>query len=496
MGGIVAGMDVGSSSVKVALMDVNTGQVVGQCQAPDTEMEITSPRPGWAEQQPHIWWQYVKQALQKALAASHVDGHDVEAIGIAYQMHGLVLVDRHHQVLRPAIIWCDSRAVSVGASAERNLGSEYCQTHYLNTPGNFTASKLAWVKQNEPEIFDQVYKAMLPGDYIALRLTGEIATTVPGLSEGVFWDFRENQPAFRLLQEFGLDPNLLPERVPTFAHQGNLLQSIADELGLRAGIPVAYRAGDQPNNAFSLNVQQPGEVAATAGTSGVIYAVTDRAVCDPLSRVNTFVHVNDTADAHRNGVLLCINGTGILNSWLKRLLADLAYPEMNALAARVPIGSEGLTIHPFGNGAERILANRNLGAQVSALDLNRHHRAHLARAVQEGIVFALAYGFEVLQAMGIHPTVIRAGHANMFLSPVFREAFVNTLQVPLELYETSGAVGAARGAGVGAGLFSIREAFRVLDKIGSDYPEPEKIPEYGRVYQHWKNQLQSHLSRE
>lgn len=476
-------------------MDADTGRSVAQAFSPAVELEIASPQPGWAEQHPDTWWEHVRLAVAKVLAISNVRAQAVAALGISYQMHGLVLLDRKQRVLRPAIIWCDSRAVPIGEQALRELGSDYCLSHYLNSPGNFTASKLSWVKQHQPEIFSKAHKAMLPGDYIAFRLTGEITTTVSGLSEGIFWDYAAADVAERLLNLYGIDGGLLPDRVATFSNQGALRAEAAALLGLPSGIPVSYRAGDQPNNAFSLNVLEPGEVAATAGTSGVIYAVTDQAAYDPQSRVNTFVHVNNSVSAHRNGVLLCINGTGILNSWTKRLLADMSYDQMNALAATVPIGAEGVTVLPFGNGAERVLGNRNVGAQINHLDLNRHHRAHVARAVQEGIVFALAYGFEVLHSMGIRPAIIRAGHTNMFLSPVFREAFVNTLQVPLELFETDGASGAARGAGVGAGIFSFKEAFRNLRLLHGEEPNRENTRSYQGAYANWKKQLQNRLAQ-
>jgi xylulokinase len=488
------GIDIGSSSVKAALVEIATSRAVGQASSPATELEILAPEPGWAEQDPAMWWVHTKLAVEKLLKASGVSGQDISAIGIAYQMHGLVLVDKNHRVLRPAIIWCDSRAVTVGQQALNEIGNDYCLAHYLNAPGNFTASKLAWVKQFQPDIYKQVHKAMLPGDYVALQLTGEITTTVSGLSEGIFWDFSSRGLAHRLLQQYGIDPALLPATVPTFSVQGTLSKAAAAELGLKAGIPISYRAGDQPNNAFSLNVLNPGEVAATAGTSAVIYAVTDQNSFDRQSRVNTFVHVNDAKGAARNGVLLCINGAGILNSWLRQQMAGMGYPEMNALAETVAIGADGLSIFPFGNGAERILLNRNLGAHVANLDLNRHHRGHLARAAQEGIVFALAFGFEALQSMAIRPAVIRAGHANMFLSPVFREAFVNTLQIPLERYHTDGASGAARGAGIGAGIFTEKSAFLGLEKIGVDEPDAARVARYQECYAHWRLQLQSLLA--
>jgi xylulokinase len=432
----------------------------------------------------------VKSAIQK----SGIRGGEVQAIGISYQMHGLVVVDKEQQPLRPSIIWCDSRAVGIGQKAARELGEYYCLEHFLNSPGNFTASKLKWVLENEPSVYRKVHKIMLPGDYIAMRLSGDIVTTDTGMSEGIFWDYPSQSVSEKLLEHYGFKKTLLPDMVPVFGVQGVLKKDAAAELGLETGVKIAYRAGDQPNNAFSLNVLQPGETAATAGTSGVIYSVTDKNAFDPRSRVNTFVHVNNRTDKPSNGVLLCINGTGILNSWLRKNMrgagAPLDYEQMNRLAAGVPVGSDGLVILPFGNGAERILENRTLNASLYGLDFNHHTQGHILRAAQEGIVFALKYGFDLLQEMGLKSNVIRAGHANMFLSSVFREAFVNTIGAPLELYNTDGATGAAIGAGIGAGVFhSKQDAFKGLKTITVETPDRKMADQYQAAYLKWKSQL-------
>mgnify|MGYP006282126327 CR=1 FL=1 len=491
---MLLGLDIGSSSVKAVIVDPASGKAVTSASAPSQEMEILAPQPGWAEQYPDIWWKYVLEVLAKLKSENGSIFGQIKAIGISYQMHGLVCLDRSGQPLRPSIIWCDSRAVSIGEAAFRQLGTDYCLSHLLNAPGNFTASKLRWVKDYEPEIFDQIDKMMLPGDYIAYRLTGEISTTTTGLSEGVMWDFAEGNPASRLLEYYGIPAEMLAPVTEVFSRQGSVTSAIAAETGLPAGIPVAYRAGDQPNNAFSLNVLHPGETAATAGTSGVIYSVSERPAADARSRVNTFLHVNHTAELHRNGILLCINGTGILNSWLRRTLGQetpVSYDTMNHEAATVPIGSGGLSFLPFGNGAERILDNRNPGATLFGLDLNRHSRAHVLRAAQEGIVFAMAHGFGILRDMGAGTEVVRAGKANMFLSPLFREAFVNTLQVPLELYETNGATGAALGAGIGAGIFSsFPDAFTGLELLQVTEPDPRIIPDYREAFRKWSGHLE------
>ncbi len=474
--GYLLGIDLGSSSVKASLLDAGTGDCRASAFYPEDEQDIASPAPGFAEQDPAIWSANARAAIAAALSEASADAQDIMAIGISYQMHGLVCVDAAGEVLRPAIIWCDSRAVPYGAQAFAEIGSERCMENLLNSPGNFTAAKLAWVKQNEPEIYARIDKIMLPGDWLAMRLTGHAATTASGLSEGIFWDFKAEQPADFLLDHFGFDPDILPDIVPSFGPQGEVSAQGAREFGLRAGTPVAYRGGDQPNNALSLNVLEPGEIAATAGTSGVVYGVSDQKRSDPLSRFNTFLHLNHSPEQPRLGVLLCINGAGILNSWTRRLLGLDSYEQMNALASAVPIGSNGLQVIPFGNGAERMLGNWTPGSEFAAVDFNRHGRGDVCRAVQEGIAFAFQYGIEGMRSAGIELRTIRAGHANMFMSEVFSETFAAVSGTRIELYETDGALGAARGAGYGCGAYAkLSEAFasleirRVIDPAQGDY---------------------------
>lgn len=486
------GCDVGSSSVKVSVVDKETGLIIGSDFYPKEEAPIKASRPGWAEQNPEDWWSYLKIAMRGALEKASVSGKDVKAIGISYQMHGLVIVDKKLQVLRPSLIWCDSRAVTYGDLAFKNIGEKFCLSHLLNSPGNFTASKLAWVKEYEPEIFKSIYKIMLPGDYIAMRLTGSPVTTVSGLSEGVFWDFQENKVSDELMSYYGFDNSLIPEIRPTFGLQGEVMASVASELGLKKGTPVTYRAGDQPNNALSLNVLNPGEIASTGGTSGVVYGVNDKVNYDPYSRVNTFAHVNHDVKDPRLGVLLCINGVGILNSWIKRNVASecTSYPALNELAATVPIGCRGLSVLPFGNGAERMLRNRQVDCSIHGLNFNIHTKAHVARAAQEGIVYSFKYGMDIMNEMGIDIRIIRAGKANMFLSPIFCEALACVTGSVIELYDTNGAAGAAKGAGIGAGIYKTpEEAFSSLKKVEVIEPDGLKANEYCGAYDVWKDRL-------
>lgn len=485
------GFDVGSSSVKASLTDVDSGEIVASAFYPDHEAPIMAVKAGWAEQDPQMWWDNAKLALKKIMVECGAKGEDILAIGISYQMHGLVCVDKNQQVLRPSIIWCDSRAVPYGEKAFYDLGEDLCLRNLLNSPGNFTASKLAWVKENEPELFDKIDKIMLPGDYLAMKLSGEAQTTISGLSEGMMWDFKAKKPAKFLLDYFGFDESMLADIVPTFSVQSVVCKAAAEELGLKEGTPISYRAGDQPNNAVSLNVFNPGEIASTAGTSGVVYGVLGEVNYDPKSRVNTFAHVNYTTELDRLGVLLCINGTGILNAWVHRnITSDVSYADMNDMAAGVPIGSDGVKIIPFGNGAERVLENREVGCSIRGLSFTKHNRAHIVRAAQEGIVFSFCYGMEIMQQMGMDIKKVHAGKANMFLSPLFRDTLAGVSGATIELYETDGSAGAAKGAGIGAGIYKDHdEAFASLKKLAVIEPDEANRSAYLEAYADWKAEL-------
>ena len=488
---LLLGIDIGTSSIKVAIVDAHSQQTITTVQYPETETPIVALQSGWAEQSPETWWQHVQSAILAAHAQQLYNPADIKAIGIAYQMHGLVCVDKDQQVLRDSIIWCDSRAVPFGNKAFEAIGTDKCLSHLLNSPGNFTAAKLAWVKENEPAIFDKIDKILLPGDFIAMRLTGSCTTSISALSEGVFWDFANNELSKDVFNYFGFNTAVIPPIKDVFTTHGLVDEKVAAHLSLRAGIPVTYKAGDQPNNALSLNVLNPGEVAATAGTSGVIYGVTDKLAYDKKSRINTFAHVNHTLLQKRLGVLLCINGTGILNSWIKKVTGgEYSYRQMNELAKDIEPGSNGLMMIPFGNGAERMLENRQLKSHIHNIDFNIHTAAHLYKAAQEGIAFAFRYGLDIMRENGMNPSVIRVGKANMFLSDVFTDAFVNATNVPVEMYACDGSVGAAVGAGIGAGFYaSAKEAFSNSTPLSHTVPNNSKV--YDELYHQWKNCLES-----
>lgn len=485
------GYDIGSSSVKVALVNAQNGDTIGMAQHPETEMAIAAPQPDWAEQHPADWWAAACAATRRLMATANVQPNEIAGIGIAYQMHGLVLLDKHGAVLRPAIIWCDSRAVSIGNQAFEQLGAAYCLEHYLNSPGNFTASKLHWVRENEPELFEKIDKALLPGDYVAFRMTGKICTTITGLSEGIFWDFKKNSLAHALLEHYQIPESMLPDIVPVFGNQGALTAEAAAELGLVPGIPIGYRAGDQPNNALSLNVLRPGEIAATGGTSGVVYAVSAQPQFDPQMRVNSFAHVNYTAENPLTGVLLCINGAGIAYRWAREHFGDnqLIYNDMEALAAAVPIGAAGLVALPFGNGAERMLGNQNPGATFAGIQFNRHEPKHFYRAVLEGIAFSFVHGIEAMREMGISVDLVRVGNDNLFQSAIFSNTIATLIGAKIETLSTNGAVGAAKASGVAAGFYaSVEEALQNVAVVRHFTPDADTTP-YAAAYARWKTLL-------
>ena len=489
------GFDIGSSSVKVALVDAVTGKKIIALHEPQEEMGITSLQSDWAEQDPNSWWEYVCKATKRLIKEANIPPKEISGIGISYQMHGLVVVDESGKPLRDSIIWCDSRAIDIGNKAFENIGEEKCASNLLNSPGNFTASKLKWVKDNEPELYEKIYKYMLPGDYIAYRLTGEMNTTKNGLSEGILWDYKEDKVAGWLLDYYGINPSLTPTIVQNFSNQGEVDQKGSQESGIPYGTPVIYRAGDQPNNALSLNILKPGEVAATGGTSGVIYAITDILKSKESSRINNFAHVNYTPESTNVGKLLCINGAGIMYRWLRNNIGEESYEAMNKRASKVAVGSDGVVVIPFGNGAERMLNSINIGTHFINLNLNQHSNSHLCRGALEGIAFSFVYGMEILKDDNAKINVIRAGNDNLFRSEIFSNTVATLIGHEIEIYNTTGSVGAARACGLTDGDFEkFGNNITKNDHVMTFMPLKNKEP-YEMAYQHWKMELKKILKR-
>lgn len=483
------GIDIGSSSVKVALVERKTGKSLGVVQEPEKEMSMDAIQRGWAEQKPNDWWDHTCKGIQKIKRQFKVSKNNIEGIGISYQMHGLVIVDNNGEPLRKSIIWCDSRALKIGYKAYEEIGNDICDEHFLNSPANFTASKLRWVKENEPKLYNKINKFMLPGDYVAYRFSDSICTTVSGLSEGIFWDFKENGIASKILDYYKIDKNFIPEIVDTFSVQGKVSPKGAQESGLLEGTPILYRAGDQPNNALSLNVFHPGEVAATCGTSGVVYAITDNLSVKESARVNNFAHVNYKKHSVKNiGKLLCINGAGIQYRWLRNNLAVSSYEEMNNLASEVEIGSDGVCLIPFGNGSERMLENTSIGSRIVNIDLNRHSKAHICRAALEGIAFSFVYGMEIMKSDGIITKVMRAGNDNLFRSEIFANTIATLIGQEIEIYNTTGAIGAARACILVDNDYNKFSSFMENDHVKTFIPFKNKDA-YQEAYENWKKEL-------
>ena len=489
------GYDIGSSSIKIALLNAKNNKEVALVSEPKGEMKIEALRPNWAEQSPDLWWEHLCIGTKRILFENKINPNQVLGVGISYQMHGLVILDKNKKVLRDAIIWCDSRAVEIGNKAAEEIGKKKYGQHLLNSPGNFTASKLKWVKENEPKIYEQAAFFMLPGDFIAFKLSGEILTSINGLSEGILWDYKDKKIADWLLDYYDLDPNLIPPLVENFQNQGGITSAASKATGLPKGISINYRAGDQPNNALSLNVLRPGEIAATGGTSGVLFAVKDYATTKEFTKVNHFAHVNYSKENPRIGTLLCINGVGILYNWLKKITGNKDYHTMNLFASEASIGSENLLVLPFGNGSERMLDNSNLGAHFNNLNLNVHNKKHLYRAALEGIAFSFVYGAEIMKQDGVKTKVIRAGNDNLFQSKIFAETISNLLEQPIEIYSTTGAIGAARAASINNGINSIESLINNLIRV--EYVEPKTNNDaYYAAYQNWKKILINKLNND
>ena len=482
------GLDIGTSFVKVALTEINSGKAIDLISYPEKEQDIISIKNGWAEQDPNVWWQNSCEAIRLLINRNNINPVNIKGVGVSYQMHGLVMVDSSGKCLRNSIIWCDDRAVDIGKKAYYDLGNQFCVENLLNSPANFTASKLKWIKDNESELFSKIYKIMLPGDYIAYKLSGKINTTKSGLSEGIFWDYKKDKISTELLNYYGIKESIFPEIVPSFGYQCCVDEKGANDTGLTPNTPINYRAGDQPNNALSLNVLTPGQIAATAGTSGVIYAVSSNILTSESERINNFIHVSND-DNLIIGKLLCINGAGIQYSKLKNDLNIESYDEMNEMSNIPPVGSSNLIYLPFGNGSERMLNNKNIGSKLINFDQNVHEDSFVIRSTLEGIAFAFVYGMQILIKDGVKPVNIRAGNDNLFRSNVFGETIATLLNLNIEIYETTGAIGASRAVDLHLGDF---------DKFGNNiiendflknyYPQKNKF-DYLNAYNLWLKEL-------
>lgn len=432
------GIDVGTSSVKVSIVGED-GVILASATAPaSSERAINSPNPNWAEQNPEDWWEDAQQAILNLPLEARLQ---VEAIGIAYQMHGLVLVDSQFQPVRPSIIWCDGRNIQESQILAESLGLDALENRLLNKPGTLTLAKLAWVAEHEPETLAKAHTFGLPGDFIAYKLTGEWSTTKSGYSEMVGWDFGASIPFEEGFRKAGWKLPL-PEARPNLEEGAPIQKVIAEKLGLPPSARVTYRAGDQPNNAFGLGVLQQGETAISAGTSGVLYGIGDSSP-GLHEGINRFLHVNSQI-----GVLMCLNGVGSALAFARRTwFQNQSYEALSELASQA--NPENCPyFFPFGNGAERILSERAFSG-FTELDFNRHNLPELARSVFEGIAFAYRLGSEKMEKAGCLSKVVNGTESGLLKSSFFAQLLANELQVELILSEGDGSTAAARGAALG-----------------------------------------------
>ncbi|NMB45770.1 MAG: xylulokinase [Firmicutes bacterium] len=452
------GIDIGTSGVKT-LVVTETGKIVAQATA---EYPLYHPKAGWAEQDPEDWWQATLTTLKKIGEDLGSDADRVKAIGLSGQMHGSVFLDKSGNVLRPAILWCDVRTADQCRYITETVGRDELIRHTSNPAlEGFTAPKIVWLQQNEPDVYRQVAKVLLPKDYVRYRLTGEIFTEMSDAAGSLLLDVTHRRWSEPVLQALNIDPEILPECRESIDVCGTLTQQVAESTGLPAGIPVAGGGADNACGATGAGIVRPGRVLSSIGSSGVIVVHTDQPQTDPQGKVHTFNH----AIPHRWYVMGVIMAAGLSLKWFRDNLGHLekqmesltgtdAYDLMSAQAAPTPPGAEGLVFLPYLNGERTPHADAYARGVFFGLT-PRHTRGHLIRAVMEGVVYALRDSVEIIRAMGIPIEQVRAigGGAK---SPLWRQmqADIMQLEVATLNIDEGPAFGAALLAGVCAQVYS------------------------------------------
>ncbi|MFW6097130.1 MAG: xylulokinase [Chloroflexota bacterium] len=442
------GIDVSTTATKALLID-EVGDVVASASTP---YEFSTPRPLWSEQDPQLWWDGARSSIRQALDEADAGGEDVRAIGLTGQMHGLVLLDEAGEVLRPAILWNDQRTGAECDEIRNRLGKE----RLIAITGNdaltgFTAPKILWVKNNEPEIYERTRHILLPKDYVRYRLTGEFASDRAGGSGTLLFDLKERTWSREVAEALDIDPEWLP---PTFegpSVTGTISASAAEATGLATGTPVVGGGGDQAAQAVGVGAVAPGIVALTLGTSGVVFAATDAPMVEPEGRLHAFCHAVP-GKWHLMGVML--SAAGSLRWYRDALAPDMSFEALVAEAEEAPPGSEGLLFLPYLTG-ERTPHPDPLARGAFVGLTVRHKRAHMTRAVLEGVAFGLRDSFELMQETGlatVEQVRVSGGGAR---SELWRQILADVLQTELVTVNTT--EGAAYGAGllaaVGAGQF-------------------------------------------
>jgi xylulokinase len=454
----VLGIDVSTTATKAVLVD-ETGAVVGIGSA---EYAYDVPQPLWSEQDPELWWDGTIAAIRSVLASTGMTGTDIAAIGLTGQMHGAVLLDAADAVLRPAILWNDQRTAAECDAIRAAVGRE----RLIAITGNdaltgFTAPKLVWVRDHEPDIWQRVAHVLLPKDFVRLRLSGEHALDKADGAGTILFDLAARDWSPVILDALGIDPAWMP---PTFegpAVTGTVTAEAAEATGLRAGTPIVAGGGDQAANAVGTGVVSPGTVALSLGTSGVIFAATDRPIFEPDGRVHAFCHALPDR-WHLMSVML--SAAGSLRWFREALAPDVPFADLVAAAGEVPAGSDGLLFLPYLTGERSPHPDPLARGAFVGLTV-RHERRHLTRAVLEGVAFGLRDGLDLMTAAGMPaPREIRVSGGGT-ASPLWRQILADVLDAEIATVNTSegAAFGAALLAAVGAGWFaSVREATAAL----------------------------------
>ena len=441
----VLGIDVGTGGTRAVLVD-RDGAIASS--ATCEHVPFASPHTGWAEQDPHDWWQAAGSAIRAVL--SNVSGAKVSCVGLAGQMHGAVLLDEKDEVLRPALIWCDQRTQAQCDWLNSRLGAQRIIELTCNPAlANFTLTKLLWVRDSEPQIWERFRRVLLPKDYVRLRMTGAHAMDVADASGTLMLDVAQRRWSEEMMAAAGLPLSCLPKLYESPEICARVSEAGAAHTGLKPGTPVVAGAGDQAGGAVGMGIVRAGAVSATIGTSGVVFAATDSPAMDVKGRVHTFCH----AVPGRWHVMGVTQAAGLSLHWLRDLLknsGDLSYDELTHEAAAVPAGSDGVLWAPYLMGERTPHLDPNARGTLTGLVAN-HTRGHVVRAVLEGVAFSLKDTFTIFEEMKIPVTSIRLGGGGA-RSPLWRQIQADAYGRDVEIVaaEEGAAYGAAILAGVGA----------------------------------------------
>jgi xylulokinase len=479
---MLLGLDVGTGGSR-ALIIGEDGALIAS--ATSEHAPFASPGPAWAEQDPDDWWRASQEATRAALAAAGLPGSSIRAIGLSGQMHGAVLLDERDRVVRPAIIWCDQRTAAECAWLDRMVG----RARLIELTGNpaltnFTITKLLWVRQHEPERWARVRHVLLPKDYVRFRLSGERAIDVADASGTLMLDVAARRWSAPVLEAAGIPRELLPALFESPDVCAHVSPDAAAATGLAAGTPIVAGAGDQAAGAVGMGITRPGAVSATIGTSGVVFAATDRPAADPAGRLHTFCH----AVPGRWHVMGVTQAAGLSLRWMRELLGASSYDDLTHEAAQVPAGSDGVTWAPYLMGERTPHLDPDVRAALVGLSAAQG-RGHVVRAVLEGVAFSLCDTFAIFAEMSIPVDRIRAGGGGA-RSALWRriQAAAYGREVETVAVDEGAAYGAALLAGVGAGVWSsVDQACEAVVRTSSvTRPEPDEVDIMAAAYRRYR----------